>query len=117
MFGKKKEPSLALIEKPLNPLVKAGHIPERRGHAVITQVIVHFDCGFGNNLFIRGEGASLKWDEGILLRNVKPSQWFWETHEPFDLCQFKILINDCCYEQGDNHLLSCGKVLVVEPIF
>lgn len=104
---------MALIEKPLTPLAKIT--PMRKG--VITQVVVHCDCGFGNNLFIRGEGPGLSWDHGVQLRNVKCDEWIWQTNETFTDCQFKILANDTHYETGDNHHVACGKVITIEPHF
>jgi hypothetical protein len=110
MFGRKKGPSVSLIEKPFIPPVRAKKVP-------ITQVIVHYDCGIGNNLFIRGEGASLSWEKGVKLRNLKSNEWLWQYDETFQECQFKIVLNDERYETGENHHVTCGKVITVEPQF
>lgn len=83
----------------------------------LTKVIVHYDVGFNNNLFIRGSGAGLSWDKGILLRNTGADEWVWETKEPFLSCEFKVLINDTQYEQGDNHTLTCHSRVEYRPLF
>ena len=82
-----------------------------------TTIRVKYDCGFPNNLFIRGVGAGLTWEKGLPLKNTKPNEWIWEAKEPFTLCEFKILLNDRTYERGDNHLLAHGEDLSYTPIF
>lgn len=83
----------------------------------VTRVHIIYDIGFGNTLFIRGSGAGLSWEKGIPLNNVKGDEWLWETKNPFNLCEFKVLINDQSYEQGDNHILSYGEELNYTPVF
>jgi hypothetical protein len=82
-----------------------------------TRVIVKYDAGFGNQLTIRGKGANLSWDRGIPLQNSKSDEWIWETTTPFNSCEFKILINDQTYENGQNHLLNCGTTIQYSPKF
>jgi hypothetical protein len=91
--------------------------PEKKKGASTTRVIVKYDVGFGNALYIRGKGANLNWDKGIMLRNVKPNEWHWETDLPFNACEFKILINDNEYEAGDNHPLTAGSSIQYTPRF
>lgn len=80
---------------------------------------VHFDCGFLNSLFIRGEGIpGLSWDKGILLQNKGKDEWVWETTACFNApISFKILINDTNFENGENHLLKCGSTVSCTPNF
>jgi hypothetical protein len=82
-----------------------------------TRVMIKYDIGFNNVLTIRGKGANLSWDKGITLKNVKNDEWVWESDIPFTTCEFKVLINDAQYEQGDNHPLSCGTSLEYTPTF
>lgn len=83
----------------------------------LTRVVVHFDVGYNNHLFIRGNGANLSWNKGIMLRNTRSNEWVWETDAPFKSCEFKILINDIQYEQGNNHTLNSGKNMEYTPHF
>jgi hypothetical protein len=83
----------------------------------LTRVVIHYDIGFNNNLYIRGSGAGLNWSKGILLRNTRPDEWVWETKEPFLTCEFKVLINDSQYEQGENHTLTCYTSVEYTPNF
>ena len=36
----------------------------------LTRIVINYDVGFSNNLFIRGNGANLSWSKGIMLRNT-----------------------------------------------
>lgn len=83
-----------------------------------SKIIVKCDCGFSNNLFIRGEGiATLNWKKGIPLKNLKKDEWVFETDRPFVQAEFKILINDQKYEIGENHKLDSGSTVVCKPLF
>lgn len=82
-----------------------------------TQIIIKYDVGFGNALYIRGRGAQLSWDKGIPLKNTHTDEWIWETDIPFTACEFKILLNDQVYEAGDNHPLTQGSHLQYTPAF
>jgi hypothetical protein len=82
-----------------------------------TRITIKYDVGFPNQLYIRGKGANLSWDKGQLLKNVKPDEWVWETDAHFTHCEFKVLINDRIYENGDNHQLNAGSNLLYTPHF
>lgn len=83
-----------------------------------TKITVQYDCGFSNNLFIRGEGIEgLSWDKGALMHCDKNNQWSWETDKHFKNAKIKILINDQQYESGENHIISCDKSLCITPQF
>ncbi len=82
-----------------------------------TRIHIRFDCGFNNQLYIRGQGANLRWDKGILLKNIKADEWVWETDAKFPSCEFKILINDSIYETGLNHKINCCGSLSYTPHF
>lgn len=95
---------------------KQNSIPEKRRPST-TRLVIKYDVGFGNQLYIRGKGANLSWDKGHLLKNSKNDEWIWETDQPFTACEFKILINDKDYENGENHPLSCGSSIQFTPKF
>jgi hypothetical protein len=82
-----------------------------------TRITVKYDTGFKNHLYIRGKGANLNWEKGEVLRNVKADEWVWETDANFSHCEFKILLNDCDYETGNNHYLNQGATITYTPRF
>lgn len=82
-----------------------------------TKVTIKYDVGFSNNLYVRGKGANLSWDRGVPLKNTRADEWVWETDAPFSECDFKVLINDQNYEQGENHHINQGGQLTYTPNF
>jgi hypothetical protein len=82
-----------------------------------TRVIVKYDVGFNNHLSIRGQGGGLSWERGIALRNVAADEWVWESTEPCEECEFKVLINDEAYEVGENHKIYHGGIVQYTPQF
>ncbi len=101
--------------KPANP-AKSNDKTNKKAQKN-TQVIVNYDAGFSNELYIRGEGANLNWKKGQKLKNISANQWSWECNESFSKCEFKILINDKNYETGENHCLKEGDSFNCSPKF
>jgi hypothetical protein len=81
-----------------------------------TRVIAKVDVGFGNSLFIRGEGAELSWEKGILMENISSDEWHWSTKTAGDLV-VKFLINDEIWCQGDDLTLASGTTSASTPAF
>ena len=73
--------------------------------------------GFGNALFIRGEGGGLSWERGAPLQCVGPSMWTWTSDKPIQSLTFKLLINDEVWSQGENWNVRGGERIDVRPVF
>mgnify|MGYP000025161561 CR=1 FL=1 len=82
-----------------------------------TRLTIKINCGYGNSLTIRGEGAGLSWAKGITLKNIKADEWLFETDAKFAKCEFKILLNDEIYEAGPNRILVSGTSSHYTPKF
>jgi hypothetical protein len=85
-----------------------------------TQITVKFDAGFGNKLFIRGNGpGGMHWEKGVELRNVGGDVWVFETRENFENFEYKILLNDQKWENisTSNHKIGYGKKEEIIPKF
>jgi len=115
----KKAPAKKAVKKaaakqaaPAAP-VKAG--PAKKVEQ--TSAIARVDVGFGNNLFIRGEGPGLSWDKGVLMENVSPYEWTWKTTRAKSDIEFKFLINDEQWADGDNLTVSPGGASISTPSF
>jgi hypothetical protein len=74
------------------------------------------DVGFGNKLFVRGTGEGLSWDRGIPLENVDSKTWRL-TVPAKDKVQFKLLLNDSVWAQGEDLVAAPGKKVEVTPSF
>ncbi|MBI2743944.1 MAG: hypothetical protein HYX48_08525 [Chlamydiales bacterium] len=82
-----------------------------------SRITVKYDVGFKNSLYIRGNGAGLSWTKGKLMKNMGADTWVWETDAEFKECEFKVLVNDQAYEDGENHRLAYGKTTQYTPRF
>lgn len=82
-----------------------------------TTIIANVDVGFGNSLFIRGEGAGLSWDKGTQLENVSPYEWSYSTTAATGEVTFKFLINDEAWSDGDNLMVAAGGTSISSPSF
>lgn len=82
-----------------------------------TKVVAHVDVGWGNKLFIRGEGPGLNWNQGIEMKNTGPNQWEWTTNAQSGTIELKFLINDQQWNEGQNMQVTRGSTAVAEPTF
>lgn len=83
-----------------------------------TKIIVQYDAGFANQVYLRGEGIpELNWSKGVALKNTKNDEWVWETDAPFNAALFKVLVNDKTYEAGENHRIYPGTSIRINPKF
>lgn len=105
------------LPKNPNPTLRSSSLTRASQVKRKTQILVKYDAGFSNNLYIRGEGANLNWKKGIELKNINKDEWVWETSNDFNSCSFKILINDEQFEIGENHAINCGKSIQLTPLF
>lgn len=86
------------------------------GHSRKVTIEARIDVGFGNSLFLRGEGEGLSWNAGIPLTCVDRSTWKWsgETHDPV---KFKLLLNDNVWCKGEDLTAIPGDRLEITPAF
>ena len=74
------------------------------------------NVGFGNKLFVRGQGAGLSWDRGTPLECVDSQTWRLIVPAK-DKLQFKLLLNDTVWAQGDDLVATPGRKVEVTPAF
>ena len=82
-----------------------------------TTIAARVDVGFGNNLYIRGEGAGLSWDVFILMKNLSPYEWAWEAKNASKPIEYKLLINDELWANGENQFAMAGDTAITAPTF
>lgn len=105
------------LKKSLTPRDQFAKSVEPSSKSPYGKIIIKYDVGFSNSLYIRGTGGNLSWTSGKPLKNSKADEWIWEPTGPVNQCEFKILINDVTYELGDNHKFTTGDVLHYTPRF
>lgn len=82
-----------------------------------TTVSAKIDVGYGNTLFIRGQGDGLSWDKGLPLDCVDAATWVWATKKATGPIEFKLLLNDEIWAQGDNQTVAPGGSIETAPAF
>ncbi len=93
-------------------LSTTGPAPE-----TVTIIEAKLDVGFGNSVFIRGEGGGLSWDKGTPLQCRDASSWLWSSGESNDQIVFKLLLNDKLWAKGEDLIAEAGKRIEVVPNF
>jgi hypothetical protein len=84
--------------------------------AAQTRIIARVDVGFGNALYVRGEGAGLSWEKGTALANVTPYEWTLSCSNK-GTAIFKFLINDELWAEGENITLQTARKSISSPTF
>ena len=84
---------------------------------VATTITAKIDIGFGNLLYLRGEGPGLSWDRGIVMDCVADSEWQAVIAESARPISFKFLVNDLSWSAGVDYTAKPGSIVVLEPTF
>jgi glycosidase len=89
--------------------------PER----TVTTIRVHYDTGYGNDMYLRGSSYPLWWDSGRKMYNVNSDTWVYEIERiPFgETIEFKPLINDTTWSSGENYVVTGGQTIDIYPNF
>ena len=114
-----KNPAKKLPVVKKKSTVKATSVKKKKAGKSIkaTIIIAKVDVGFVNQLYIRGEGNGLSWEQGTPMTNIASDQWAWTTNKGKDDLSFKFLINDEKWSIGDNFTSSVSKTFQCNPIF
>lgn len=80
-------------------------------------ITAKIDVGFGNTLYVRGDGAGLSWDRGTPLVCQAADSWtivLPSVAKPFS---FKFVLNDQEWGAGKDYLAGPGDTVTVTPSF
>jgi hypothetical protein len=80
-------------------------------------IIAHVDLGWGNAIYVRGDGGGLSWDVGVPMVCVADDKWVWSYSENQAPREFKFLRNDRDWALGENHVILHEEVLGFAPKF
>jgi hypothetical protein len=80
-------------------------------------IVAKVDVGFGNALFIRGDGAGLSWDKGTLLTCESSDTWTIVLDRVSKPVTFKFVINDATWSTGEDYMAAPGDTVTVGPVF
>lgn len=79
-----------------------------------TTITARADVGFGNTLYLRGEGGGLSWDTGLPMVNTASDTWVWSTATG-EALTFKFLINDTYWSAGEDFTVPAGASTTEVP--
>ncbi|MSU67211.1 MAG: hypothetical protein CK548_00365 [Opitutia bacterium] len=85
--------------------------------AVVATITAQIDIGFGNALYVRGEGAGLSWDHGLLMNCVSNREWQCVLGESARPIVFKFLVNDLSWSTGEDFSVTAGTNATLTPTF
>jgi len=117
--GKKKTTPPPAAEE-VKPVIKAasngGPVKSGARPAKPVTIEAKIDVGFGNSLYLRGEGLGLDWNRGIPLTCEGGSTWKWSC-EASEALKFKLLLNDAVWAKGEDLVATPGERIEVAPKF
>ena len=111
----KKAPAKKAVKK--TPAKKPAKKAAKKADAEKTTIVARVDVGFGNSLYIRGEGAGLSWNKGVQLDNISPYEWAFTTTKAKGDVSFKFLINDEVWAETDDLTVAKGVTSISSPVF
>ncbi|MSU70429.1 MAG: hypothetical protein EXS39_06590 [Opitutaceae bacterium] len=85
--------------------------------AAVTVIAAQVDVGFGNELFIRGEGPGLSWEKGVLMTCVSDDRWSTVIANANQPITCKFLLNDLMWCAGENFVVIPGHSVSLVPAF
>lgn len=85
--------------------------------SVQTGITAKIDIGFGNALYLRGEGPGLSWGKGVLMTCAGSDVWNHVIPEASRPVMFKLLVNDISWNLGEDLTVAVGESLVLTPEF
>jgi len=95
---------------------KKAVAPKAPSTPPLTTVVADLDVGWGNAIYLRGEGGPLRWDQGIQM-DCADGKWTWSTTEASDGLEFKFVLNDKVWAKGENMSVDSGCTAVLRPKF
>lgn len=95
--------------------------PAKKKTAVIeppaTFISAKANIGFGNHLYLRGEGPGLSWDHGVAMDCIAADLWAATVKGATLPVRFKVLVNDLTWSTGNDYVVEPGQSVTVAPAF
>ncbi|ATC65203.1 hypothetical protein CMV30_15260 [Nibricoccus aquaticus] len=84
---------------------------------VLTTITAEIDIGFGNTLWIRGDGPGLSWETGLIMDCVADDKWSVTLADAGAPVVFKFLVNDLSWSAGTDYVVKPGGSITLKPTF
>lgn len=82
-----------------------------------TTITANIDVGFGNAIYVRGDGPGLSWDKGLVMDCAADDKWTITISDAVTPVVFKLLLNDLTWCVGNDYTVEPGGSITVEPAF
>ena len=82
-----------------------------------TFISAKVDLGFGNHLYLRGDGPGLSWDHGVAMDCVGAKFWTINVKNAAEPVVFKVLANDLSWSEGPDYTVQPGQSITITPTF
>ena len=97
--------------------VPAPAAPAAPRPAAATVINARIDVGFGNSLYIRGDGPGLSWSKGVPLACISSEHWKISLGASSRPVVFKLLVNDEQWSCGPDYTVESGSDANIHPHF
>jgi hypothetical protein len=111
----RKSSAVPKIRKSAAPSEAPSIVVKPKGAKVT--ITAKVDVGFGNALFIRGDGAGLSWGKGKPLGCTSVDTWTLALFGIEKPLSFKLLVNDETWSADPNFEVAPGDTVTVTPVF
>lgn len=111
------KPAPAAAPAPAPVAVKVAAVKAVERKPVTTTISARIDIGFGNALYIRGEGTGLSWDAGVAMDCVEDDLWSITLGQSPKGFAFKFLVNDLSWSVGPDYTAANGAAVTLTPAF
>jgi len=87
----------------------------KKNDAVLTASVF---IGIGNKPYLRGSGAGLNWEKGLVMEFQEIGKWRWVVPSDLDApVELQIYRNDEDPDQSGKYTIEAGQKLEVSPVF
>ncbi len=90
---------------------------KKTGEPPVTFITASINIGFGNHLYLRGEGPGLTWDHGIAMDCTGIGLWTASVKRATGPVVFKVLVNDLSWSSGNDFVVAPGQSVTITPSF
>ncbi|MFA6962066.1 MAG: hypothetical protein WC205_15025 [Opitutaceae bacterium] len=113
----KKPAAAAPAKRTAAPVAKAPAVKAATPKQSPTVITALIDIGFGNTLYIRGEGPGLSWDTGVALDCAADDKWSIALPGTGKSVTYKLLVNDLSWSLGADYIAASGSSVEIVPSF
>jgi hypothetical protein len=112
----KTQKRVAVVTAPA-PVASTPVIKSIATKAAATTITARIDIGFGNALYLRGDGPGLSWEKGVAMNCLGSDLWEMTLPESPRVVIFKFLVNDLTWNTGADYSVASGESVVLTPEF